>query len=29
MDFLDLGGGFTYIQHGNGRNFDYVAPRIG
>jgi len=29
MDFLDIGGGFTYIQPGSGKNFDEVALQIG
>jgi diaminopimelate decarboxylase len=29
MDFLDIGGGFTLIFPGSGKNFDEVAPLIG
>lgn len=29
MDFLDIGGGFTLICPGTGKNFDEVAPLIG
>ena len=29
MNFLDIGGGFTYIFPGTGKNFDEVAPIIG
>ena len=29
MDLVDLGGGFTYILPGTGKNFDEVAPLIG
>lgn len=28
MDFLDIGGGFTFIYPGTGKNFDEVAPLI-
>jgi len=28
MDFLDIGGGFTLIYPGTGKNFDEVAPMI-
>ena len=29
MDFVDIGGGFTYIFPGTGKNFDEVGPKIG
>lgn len=29
MDFLDIGGGFTYILPGSGKNFNEVALQIG
>ena len=29
MDFLDIGGGFTLICPGTGKNFEEVAPMIG
>ena len=29
MDFLDIGGGFTYILPGSGKNFDEVCIVIG
>ena len=29
MDFVDIGGGYSYIIPGTGRNFDEVAPLIG
>ena len=29
MDLVDIGGGFTYIFPGTGRNFDEVGPSIG
>ena len=29
MDFLDIGGGFTLLSPGTGKNFDEVAPLIG
>ena len=29
MDFLDIGGGFTFIKSGTGLNFDEVCLKIG